>query len=229
MTMAVPNCFKCLLRPSRVTAVAVAVAQRIGPATVFTAPFSTSLAALGKGRPGPSPRKFGGDKQKPKTDNAKGHIRVGKTLRLSKFKKAKKMDRGKPILPGERKAFRKRVVLSNNNALRVPGLEELHAKTMRDPSMVGRMLALPNEVIDQLRAVEAFKHTQTWHMFRHPSVLLRKETVEVAEKMEAAATRKETLRMVISGDRSVGKSLLLLQAISYAYLKDWVVFHVPEG
>jgi small subunit ribosomal protein S29 len=150
-------------------------------------------------------------------------------MQLGKFKKSKTIDRSKPPAPGERKAFRKRVLLSNNNALPVPGLEELSAEAMLDPTKIGRMLALSNELVDQLRAVEAFKHTQAWNMFYQPSTLQRKEVVDLAQKMQNAAEKGETLKLVISGDRLVGKSMLLLQGISYAYLKKWIVFHIPEG
>lgn len=150
-------------------------------------------------------------------------------MQLGKFKKAKNIERGKAPAPGERKAFRKRVLLSNDNALPVTGLEELSAQGLLDASNVGRMVALPNELVDQLRAVEAFKPTQSWGMFRQPSVLLRKESVELAKKMTETAGRGETLKLVISGDKLVGKSMLLLQAISNAFLNNWIVFHVPEG
>lgn len=150
-------------------------------------------------------------------------------MQLGKFKKNRQIDRSRPPAPGERKAYRKRVTLSNNNALPVEGLEEMSAQTMVDPAKVGRMLALPNELVDQLRAVEAFKATQTWNMFRQPSMLQRKEAKDLVEKMQAAVGKGETLKLVISGDRLVGKSMLLLQAISYAYLNNWIVFHVPEG
>ncbi|KAH8905106.1 mitochondrial ribosomal protein [Coniochaeta sp. PMI_546] len=220
--MSVPNSLRCLLRPSTTS-----IPKRIAPvAGTFTAPFSSS-SILAKNPTAPS------SKAKIPPGRAKvlpgGHIRAGKKMQLGKFKKNKQIDRSRPPAPGERKAYRKRVTLSNNNALPVEGLEEMNAQTMVDPAKVGRMLALPNELVDQLRAVEAFKHTQTWNMFRQPSMLQRKEARDLAEKMQTAAGKGETLKLVISGDRLVGKSMLLLQAISYAYLNNWIVFHVPEG
>lgn len=220
--MSVPNSLRCLLRPSTTTS----IPQRISPAAVFTAAFSSSsilaknpLAASSKTKIMPGKAKI----------LPGGHIRAGKKMQLGKFKKNRQVDKGKPPTPGERKAFRKRVTLSNNNALPVEGLEQMTAQTMVDPEKVGRMLALPNELVDQLRAAEAFKPTQTWNMFRQPSMLHRKEARDLAEKMQTAASKGETLKLVISGDRLVGKSMLLLQAVSYAYLNNWIVFHVPEG
>lgn len=223
VTMSVPNTLRCLLRPSAATS----ISQRIAPVTALTAPFSSS-SILAKNPTPPSSKTKGGLTSRAKVLPG-GHIRAGKKMQLGKFKKNRQVDRSRPPAPGERKAYRKRVTLSNNNALPVEGLEELSAQNMVDPAKVGRMLALPNELVDQLRAVEAFKHTQTWNMFRQPSMLQRKEARELAEKMQAAAGKGETLKLVISGDRLVGKSMLLLQAISYAYLNNWIVFHIPEG
>jgi small subunit ribosomal protein S29 len=220
--MSVPNGLRCLLRPSTTTS----IPQRIAPVTVLAASFS-STSILEKNPMQPS------SKAKIPSGRVKilpgGHIRAGKKMQLGKFKKNRQIDRSRPPAPGERKAYRKRVTLSNNNALPVEGLEEMSAQTMVDPAKVGRMLALPNELVDQLRAVEAFKATQTWNMFRQPSMLQRKEARDLVEKMQAAVGKGETLKLVISGDRLVGKSMLLLQAISYAYLNNWIVFHVPEG
>jgi small subunit ribosomal protein S29 len=231
--MAVPNCLRCLVRPSTtsITTSIIPQSQRIVP--IFAAPFSTTSAAQ-KGGPAPKKKNKGpGIPGKGALARAQigpnGHIRAGKKMQLGKFKKAKNLERGKAPAPGERKAFRKRVLLSNDNALPVTGLEELSAQGLLDASNVGRMVALPNELVDQLRAVEAFKPTQSWGMFRQPSVLLRKESVELAKKMTETAGRGETLKLVISGDKLVGKSMLLLQAISNAYLNNWIVFHVPEG
>lgn len=160
------------------------------------------------------------------------HVRGGKQVQMRKKKKAP--PRGKTAEPGERKALRKRIVLSNGNALEVPDLEELTAAHLLDGdgdgnSSAGRVLALPDGVVDQLRAVEAFKPSQCFSLFRRPSVLVRGETVALATQMQRAATARETLRLVIDGERIAGKSILLLQALAHGFLNDWVVIHVPEG
>ncbi|KAL7927652.1 mitochondrial ribosomal death-associated protein 3 domain-containing protein [Trichoderma austrokoningii] len=131
--------------------------------------------------------------------------------------------------PGERKAFRKRIQLSNNSALPVSGIESLEAQTMAKGESSGKMFAIPDEVVDQLRALEAFKTTQTWNLFRKPHVLVRKETVELMGQLEASVVNKEAVKCVLTGSRLSGKSLTLLQAQSYALLNEWVVIHIPEG
>lgn len=151
-------------------------------------------------------------------------------MQLGKFKKkAPAGHQGKSPLPGERKAYRKRIQLSNNNALPVQGLEDLKPSDMTKPENVGKVMSIPGPVLDQLRTVEAFKPTQYWGMFRTPSTLLRAETAELTSRMKAAADKKEMLRLVISGDRIAGKSLLLLQSLTHAFLNDWIVIHIPEG
>ncbi|EHK15677.1 uncharacterized protein TRIVIDRAFT_39096 [Trichoderma virens Gv29-8] len=96
--------------------------------------------------------------------------------------------------PGERKAFRKRIQLSNNSALPVTGIESLEAQTMAREESGGKMFAVPDQVVDQLRALEAFKTTQTWNLFRKPHVLVRKETVELMSKLDASVEKKEAFK-----------------------------------
>lgn len=138
---------------------------------------------------------------------------------------------GRPPAPGERKALRKRVVLSNTNALEVQGMEDFTAENMADASQQGQVLGFSNEVIDPLRAVEAFKSTQGWSFFRRPATLVRKETTEMAKYVQdiAGADKAKTVRKVLYGERGSGKSVLLLQAKAMALLKGWLVVHIPEG
>jgi small subunit ribosomal protein S29 len=145
------------------------------------------------------------------------------------YKKKQNIVPVKKPAPGERKAFRKRIQLSNNSALPVAGLDALEAQTMARAESSGRMFAVPDEVVDQLRALEAFKSTQTWNLFRKPHVLVRKETVELMGRLEASLEKKEAFKCVLTGSRLSGKSLMLLQAMSYALLNEWVVIHIPEG
>ena len=70
---------------------------------------------------------------------------------------------GKPPMPKERK----RIVLSNTNVLQVGGLHDL-SKDMEMVVHTRKVIRLPREVVNSLRAVEAFKVTQGWGMFGHP-------------------------------------------------------------
>lgn len=150
-------------------------------------------------------------------------------MTLSKFKKPKEHVRAKAPLPGERKAWRKRIVLSNNNAVPVHGAPRLDAESMVAPESAGRVFKIPEDTIDQLRASEAFKSSQTWGLFHSPHVLVRPETVDLCGRMKESTAKGETLRMVVAGEKAAGKSLVVLQAMANAFLNGWVVINIPEG
>lgn len=154
-------------------------------------------------------------------------------LRESRSARIKKKTRERPRPPpvGERKAQRKRIVLSNTNALEIQSLEKLSVENMTNAETVGSVLAIDGPVLDQLRDAKAFKTTQNWNMFRTPSTLMRNETVECAfdmEEVESDAGSPRTLHKLIIGERASGKSIHLLQAMSMAYLKKWIVINVPD-
>ncbi|KAI8935765.1 hypothetical protein NX059_007285 [Plenodomus lindquistii] len=156
-----------------------------------------------------------------------------KTLRVGK--KKVNVDTSKRPAQGERKALRKRIVLSNNNALEVPSLRDLTKDNVLSEGNEGKVMGLPAEaVVDKLRAVDAFKTSQGWSLFRRPAVLMRKEAIQIAKLFKevegsAADAQKKTIRRILSGERMSGKSTLLLQTLSMGFLRDWFVINVPEG
>ena len=154
------------------------------------------------------------------------HFRAGKKLILGRKKRPPP---GRPVAPGERKAFRKRILLSNDNALAVEGHSKLDAENIADREAIGSVVSLPNDLVDRLRAVEAFKPTQKWGLFRSPHMLIRGETVEIARRINDAAKNKKTERIVITGEKGSGKSIIGLQAQCNAFLNKWVVINIPEG
>ena len=150
-----------------------------------------------------------------------------KKVQVSKKKKV--LTTVKPPAPGERKAFRKRIQLSNNSALEVPGMPALEADTMQKVENAGKMFALPPDIQDRLRLLEAFKSSQMWNLFRSPHLLLRKDIVEIIRLLESSVTEKKGATVVITGDKLSGKSIAVLQAVTYALLNNWVVINIPEG
>lgn len=120
-------------------------------------------------------------------------------------------------------------MLSNTNALEVPGLVDLSDKILLDQAYMTRVVGIPGTVVDQLRAVEAFKPTQSWELFRRPALLIRKESLEVSKLLEEAAAKNGTARLILDGSRGTGKSLMLLHSMANAFLKGWVVINIPEG
>ena len=154
----------------------------------------------------------------------------------ARIKKKAGRERPKPPDVGARKALRKRIVLSNTNALVIPGMEDLTPENMIDEERIGQVLGLEGALLDQLREAKAFKPVQNWNMFRRPATLIRQETValgknvqEINDALSGEGLGAVTLQQIISGERSTGKSLLLLQAMSMAYLNNWIVLNVPEG
>ena len=152
--------------------------------------------------------------------------------------------------------MRKRIVLSNTNALEVQGMRDYTAdmvgksdfedaiNTDGTPAMgllptvgeegkgtglVGKVVGLSGETVDCLRAAEAFKTTQSWGLFRRPGMLVRKESVKLGRWMVNAEEEKDTLRVVVDGNRGTGKSLMLVHALASASVRKWIVFNIPEG
>jgi small subunit ribosomal protein S29 len=152
-----------------------------------------------------------------------------KSLNTKKSKKPSQGDSGKRPAQGERKALRKRIVLSNNNALEVSSLKDLSKSNVLDEKNEGVVMGLPAETVDALRAVEAFKPTQGWSLFRRPAVLMRKEAIELAKSFKEAESSKKTIRRILSGERMSGKSTLLLQGLAMGHLREWFVINLPEG
>ena len=204
-------CLRCLRQSLHNIEVSVNASQRSAFST------SSSLAAN-------PPKKKGAV--------AKPAARQGKTLRLNKNKRAAA---ARPPAVGERRQLRKRVVLSNTNALEVQGLPDLspgRAKSEALREAEGGVVGLQNETVDALRALEAFKPTQGWSLFRRPATLVRKETVELAGDVEWIAEAPKdgrAVRKVLYGARGSGKSVLQLQTIAMASLNKWVVIHIPEA
>ncbi|MCJ1389716.1 37S ribosomal protein S23 mitochondrial [Xylographa bjoerkii] len=160
-----------------------------------------------------------------------GPPKRGEKTTFSKKKKKAAESKGRPPAPGERKALRKRIVLSNTNALEVPDMQDLTAESMSNTKLQGQVIGIPGPVVDQLRAIEAFKTCQGWGFFRRPGMLVREETVSHGKLMQSMSGPADTrtIRRIYVGERGSGKSTMLLQAMTIAFLQNWVVINFPEG
>lgn len=157
-----------------------------------------------------------------------------RTLNVKKGRKGHTQDTGKRPAPGARKAFRKNIVLTNDNALEVSSLKDLNKDNALSAQNEGKVMGLPDRAVDALRAVDAFKPSQGWRLFRRPAVLMRKEAIELAQLLSEvegakAGKKPKTIRRVLSGERMSGKSTLLLQGLAMASLRGWVIINLPEG
>jgi small subunit ribosomal protein S29 len=170
-------------------------------------------------------------KKKGKSLTVQKH-RVSASLRK---KKKKVTERARPPAVGERKALRKRIVLSNPNALEIEGMLDLSPETMVDSRLRGSVLGLPAPMIDQLRAVQAFKPKQGWSIFRRPGTVLRRDTIEMGRLFEQISGEGESpqkgkvVKKIVTGMKGSGKTVHLLQAMAMGFLKNWAVITVPDG
>ncbi|KAG9231549.1 mitochondrial ribosomal death-associated protein 3-domain-containing protein [Amylocarpus encephaloides] len=213
------TCWKCLSRPSLLSS---QLSSRIAQVTV-SAPFSSTATSLAppliRGNNGPQ-------------KGVKGTTAIKK--------KNRPQQTGKPPMPGERKALRKRVVLSNTNAIEVQDLVDLNQETVDGllkenasgeytSPVAGKVVGLPGTTVDSLRAIESFKTSQGWGLFRRPSLLVRKEAIDLTKSLVSAAKDQITQRLIIDGARGTGKSLMLLHAQAAAFAQGWVVINIPEA
>ncbi|KAI9877026.1 MAG: 37S ribosomal protein S23 mitochondrial [Pleopsidium flavum] len=217
--MASTKCWRCLSQTSSLAAAPPSIFN-VQPSIYFrssTASFSTR-AALNASPPRKSNARVTGPPQR----GQKEGVRIKKKAIASK---------GRPPAIGERKALRKRIVLSNTNALEVADMPELSAETMLDMRLRAQVIGIPGSVVDRLRAVDAFKATQGWGMFRRPGMLMRRESVEMGKTIEdlSSAHLGSTVRRLLTGEKGNGKSMLLLQAMAMAFVKGWVVVSIPEA
>jgi small subunit ribosomal protein S29 len=152
----------------------------------------------------------------------------------SRMKPRPKPTKPPRMTPQERRAMKQPVSISNANALVVPDAKPLSLEDMADESMHGKMLALPPTLLDRLRALGAFAESSDWRMFKIPTTLVRRETLELGRLFGAIAggpegTDRRRVARIVSGARGTGKSVHLLQAMTMGLLSDWVVINVPNG
>ncbi|KAL8815766.1 MAG: hypothetical protein Q9223_005127 [Gallowayella weberi] len=214
-------CWRCLSKASTPKNLRSAAVNARSPLYLPTLAFSTSPSFH---RDLPPKKKSTGIKPIPRKGMRSSYVKT-KSKRPTE-------GRARRPAPGERKALRKRIVLSNVNALEVTGMQDINAENMFDRRVEGHVLGLPGQTVDQLRAVEAFKTTQGWGLFRRPGTLMRRETIDlgktITEMSEQEGSRK-TIRRVLVGEKGSGKSMMMLQAMTFAFLKGWTVINLPEA
>ncbi|SJX65972.1 related to RSM23-mitochondrial ribosomal protein of the small subunit [Sporisorium reilianum f. sp. reilianum] len=62
-----------------------------------------------------------------------------------------------------------------------------------------------------------------------PRSLVRKQTLDLLDKLDAASKANKAASIVLDGSRGSGKSTLLAQSIAYALDDGWVVISVPRA
>ncbi|KAA8893525.1 mitochondrial ribosomal death-associated protein 3-domain-containing protein [Sphaerosporella brunnea] len=138
-----------------------------------------------------------------------------------------------PFKPGERRDIRQRIVLSNTNAPAVD-VAELSFEVSTREEYVGTVFAFGAKDIDSLRELDGFRRSQDWKFFHRPSTVMRKESLRLGEMMEWVQQQEELPqtrceRLVLTGPKGSGKSVLLLQAMAWALQRQWVVINIPNA
>ncbi|EER25939.1 hypothetical protein CPC735_043830 [Coccidioides posadasii C735 delta SOWgp] len=212
--MASSFCWGCLskLRPSPKSLLPVTAIPR----AAATAPFHSTAFT------------YALPPKKSRSQDAGPKFREARSARVKKRSTAIKPARESPA---ERKAHTHRLVLSNANALEVTGLQDLSVENMVDAKLQGQVVGVPMSLIDNLRALQAFKTSQGWGMFRRPGTLMRRETLELASLMAEIREKEKgkAAAKLVTGDRFAGKSVHLLQAMTMGLLDKWVVMSVPDA
>ncbi|KAK2861264.1 hypothetical protein FQN49_004386, partial [Arthroderma sp. PD_2] len=219
--MASSCCWRCVshvrpIYPSRTLSLPLQSLTLLRTRTI-SSPFHTSAALNG-----PPPVK------------KKTSLTPGPKFREARSSKVTRKNAGRPARrpADERKALSHRIVLSNNNALEVAGLQELSVTNMSNPELRTQIVGLPMNLVDRLRAVEAFRRSQGWKLFRRPCTVVRKETVQLGQLIEQIDKKEkgpEAVMNILTGSRRTGKSVHLLHATTMAFLKNWVVVTIPDA
>ena len=105
----------------------------------------------------------------------------------------------------------------------------LHAESLT-PASAGQTFAFSEATLSAFKAfglpqeLERELATQP-----KPRSLVRKQTLELLDRLDAASKGKKGASIMLDGSRGSGKSTLLAQSIAYALDDGWVVVSVPRA
>ncbi|KAK9722714.1 hypothetical protein K7432_002473 [Basidiobolus ranarum] len=94
---------------------------------------------------------------------------------------------------------------------------------------IGKVFALPEDVVEKLNTIGYPTYIKDEFEYSSRQALLyRKETKELFSLLDESA-KQPGQPIVISGERGVGKSALLLQAVARSINSGWIVIYVPAA
>ncbi|KAJ1652864.1 hypothetical protein IWQ61_006894 [Dispira simplex] len=109
-------------------------------------------------------------------------------------------------------------------------IPELVPEMISTTTGTGQVCSLPRDLIGQFTSSvfpgSLFQDFSTTHS---DGLMIREPLCQVARLMETPDTRSQAEPTVLSGQAGVGKSATLLQAVCYAYLKEWFVLYAPKA
>ncbi|CAI2166825.1 9531_t:CDS:10 [Funneliformis geosporum] len=96
---------------------------------------------------------------------------------------------------------------------------------------VGKVYQIPEEVVPKFNVFKfPTSLSKEFALFHRPSLVVRQSSVELISLLKNASTSPSTKnRFILSGSLGVGKSALLVQAISYAMCQPWIVIYIPHA
>lgn len=105
----------------------------------------------------------------------------------------------------------------------------LHAESLT-PSSAGQNFAFSDATLAAFKSFGLPQELQREFATQpKPRSLVRKQTLDLLDKLDAASKGQKGVSVVLDGQRGSGKSMLLAQSIAYALDEGWVVISVPRA
>lgn len=120
----------------------------------------------------------------------------------------------------------KPTAMLNSAAPRVE-LKQLTPDSFTDEA-IGTVFETPTNLVTQLRALDMLQKRGGYQFFSQIASVMRKPSVELAEMITKNGS-SSCRRAVIDGPPGSGKSVALLQMVTLALSKQWVVIAIPRA
>lgn len=105
----------------------------------------------------------------------------------------------------------------------------LHAESLT-PAAAGQTFAFSSSTLSAFKSFGLPQELEREFAAQpKPRSLIRKQTLNLLDKLDAASKGKKGASIVLDGSRGSGKSTLLAQSIAYALDDGWVVISVPRA
>ncbi|KAG2171476.1 hypothetical protein INT43_009137 [Umbelopsis isabellina] len=96
---------------------------------------------------------------------------------------------------------------------------------------VNKIFALPEEATSNL---EVFKYPKTlakeFDLLNKVSLIARQSSLDLVNKIDQAGSdSSKSTRIILTGEPGSGRSSVLLQAVSFALSRKWLVIYIPEA
>ncbi|KAI6024439.1 mitochondrial ribosomal death-associated protein 3-domain-containing protein [Pisolithus marmoratus] len=109
-------------------------------------------------------------------------------------------------------------------------LQNFHPEILTD-AVVSQALAFPQNDKDPSRIFGLPRNLLVeYRILSKPCSVIRSVTIDVINRLDLASQESSANhRLVAVGSPGCGKSVLLLQALQYCYMRDWIVLYFPRA